>query len=80
MIKANDIINIILNNEIKVNIEQLDFDELLTEQGLDSLDITTILFSIEEIYQIKVLEDDIEQGKLATINSMIEYVNNKMNS
>ena len=80
MIKANDIINIIRNCEINVNVEQLDFDEILTEQGLDSLDITTILFSIEEIYQIKVLEDDIEQGKLATINSMIEYVNNKMNS
>jgi acyl carrier protein len=80
MIKANDVINIIQNSDIRVNIEQLDFDELLTEQGLDSLDITTILFSIEEIYQIRVLEDDIEQGKLATINSMIEYVNNKMNS
>lgn len=61
MINVNDIIDIIRDNEITVDIEKLDYDDLLIEQGFDSLDMTTILFSIEENYQIKISEDDIEK-------------------
>lgn len=79
MINVNDIIDIIRDNEIKVDIEKSDYNDLLMEQGFDSLDMTTILFSIEENYQIKISEDDIEKGRLSSINAIVEYVNSKVN-
>ena len=42
----------------------------------DSLDIVTILFSIEEKFKIKIPEDDINKEKLSSINSIVLYINN----
>lgn len=75
MINPNDIITIIQENEIRIDINSLDFDESLKDQGLDSLDIITILFAIEDLYQVKIPEEVVEDGGFATINSMVEYVN-----
>ena len=76
MINASDIIDIIQQNEIRVDINSLDYDESLKDQGLDSLDIITILFAIEDLYQVKIPEEVVEDGGFATVNSMVKYVNN----
>ena len=58
-----------------VEIKKLDYDKKLLDQGMDSLDLITTLFAIEEAYKIKVEEDDIDQGKLGSINAIVEFVN-----
>ena len=76
MVTPDDILSIMIENEIKIDIKNLDHSELLSEQGLDSLDITSILFSIEEKYDIKISEEDIAQNKLSSVNNIVFYINN----
>jgi len=64
-----------LQNEIRIDLEELDYSESLSEQGLDSLDLVTILFTIEEKFSIKIPEEDINEGKLSSINSIVSYIN-----
>ncbi len=75
MITDKDVLDIIRENVLSVNINELDHDEKLREQGFDSLDFISTLFAIEEKCQIKISETDIEKGKLATVNSIVEYFN-----
>ncbi len=75
MVTAQDILSIIRENEIKVDLKALDHSELLSEQGFDSLDITSILFIIEDKFGIKISEEDLDQKKLSSINSMVSYIN-----
>lgn len=72
---SQDILDIMLQNEIRVDLEELDHSESLSEQGLDSLDLVTILFTIEEKFSIKIPEEDINEGKLSSINSIVSYIN-----
>jgi acyl carrier protein len=76
---SQDILDIMLQNEIRVDIEELDHSESLSEQGLDSLDLVTILFSIEEKFHIKIPEEDINEGKLSSMNSIVSYINEQEN-
>ena len=75
MITANDILDMIRKNDIKIDLPTLDHNEQLMDQGFDSLDMVSIFFALEERYKIKISEADIDQGKLASINAMVEYVN-----
>lgn len=76
MATSQDILDIIQQNEIKVDLEELDHSQSLSEQGLDSLDIVTILFGIEEKFKIKIPEEDINGKQLSSINSIVLYINN----
>jgi len=75
MITANDILYMIRKNEIKIDLPTLDHNKPLMDQDFDSLDMASTFFAIEECYKIKISEADIDQGKLASINAMVEYVN-----
>ena len=75
MITAEDIFSIMLEHDIKVELEKLDHSISLSEQGLDSLDLMTILFGIEEKFGFKISEEAIDQGKLASIDGMMSYIN-----
>ena len=75
MVTPEDILNIIRETATMVDVEKLDYDKRLTAQGMDSLDLISTLFAIEELYKIKIEEDDIEQGKLASINAIVEFIN-----
>ena len=75
MITSDDILNMIRKNEIKTDLPKLDHDKQLIDQGFDSLDMVTILFALEEHFQIKIHEQDIDQGKLPSINAMVDYIN-----
>jgi len=78
MISTNDILDIMRDGETRIDIDELNHDERLTEQGLDSLDIISLLFALEELFQIKIPEEDIDQGKLNSINSIAEYLNTRI--
>lgn len=75
MITENDIIDMIKKNEVKIDLPTLDHNERLMDQGFDSLDMASIFFALEERYKIKISEEDIDQGKLVSINAIVEYVN-----
>jgi len=77
MVNVDAIMKIIQKNDIKIDIKDIDKDENLREQGIDSLDFTSILFAIEEEYNVQITEDDIQEGKLDTINSIITFVNER---
>ena len=77
MLEASDILKIIQENDIKIDSKHLKYEEPLKDQGLDSLDLITILFSLEEIYHLKISEDDIDKGRLESINAIVEYINSK---
>lgn len=80
MVTAEDILSIIRKNDIKVDLKALDHSELLSEQGLDSLDITSILFTIEDKFKIKISEEDLEQNKLSSINLIVSHINSATKS
>ena len=75
MATAEDILSIIIENEIKIDLKNLDYVEPLSEQELDSLDITLILFAIEEKFGVKIPEEDINKNKLSSIDNIVSYIN-----
>jgi acyl carrier protein len=80
MVTPEEILKIIQEAGTPVEIEKLDYDKKLLDQGLDSLDLISTLFAIEEAYKVKVEEDDIEQGKLGSINAIVKFVNENIAS
>jgi len=47
----------------------------LSEQGVDSLDFSGILFNLEEVFGVEIPDEDI--ASLQTINSILIYINRK---
>lgn len=54
-----------------------DLDRSLRDLGIDSLDLMSVLFSVQDGYQIDIPDEDIE--KLTTINSLARYIKQKQN-
>ncbi len=79
MVDAQDILSIIEENDIKVDLKKLDWSMSLRDQGLDSLDMTSILFSIEDKYEIKISDEDIDQGNLVSIDAIVSFINKLKN-
>ena len=52
-----------------------DFDRTLDEIGLDSLDFMSILFSVQEKYNVNIPDEDIDG--LNTLNKLIRYIDEK---
>lgn len=52
-----------------------DFDRPLSEIGLDSLDLMSILFSVQEKYNIDIPEEDMDG--LTTLNEIVRYIDKK---
>lgn len=69
----DDILNVIKAEDlmIDVDLKQVNPDELLTSQGVDSLDLASILFGIENYYGIKIDNESVAKGEWTTINKML---------
>lgn len=65
---------LILKNETqaKIDVEQLNHNVSILTQGVDSLDFNSFLLSVEENYNIEILEEEIEN--LESINLLVEYI------
>ena len=74
-VTRSDIFEIIINVQIAGNLERIDDNSILSENGVDSLDMANILLMMEEKYNIKIPDEDIE--KLGSISAIIEYLSNK---
>ena len=77
-ISKKDIMKIIDDAGVRVDINKIESDESLTDAGVDSLELSLVLLGIEEKYDIKIPDEDIE--KLMTIDEIIKYLSEKMTS
>ena len=77
MVTAKDIIEIAKNAKLDsdVDLDKIDVDKKIMEQGIDSLDFTKLLFEIEDTFGIEVPDEDYNAKSWDTINKIVEKVN-----
>lgn len=69
---------IIVEADVLGDVNGLKSDVALREQGIDSLDVVNVYLLLEEKFDIKIPDEDLEQ--VQTIDAIVKYVNNKLNS
>ena len=69
----------ILANSSSLGDDVLDFkdDVSITEQGVDSLDMLDYFLNLEEAYNVKIPDTDIE--KVKTFQTLFQYLQEKLN-
>lgn len=72
----DNIKQIISEADILVDIVKIKNDIQLKDQGADSLDLANILLLLEEKFEIKIPDQDLDQ--VQSINAIIEYINKKI--
>lgn len=71
------ILEIIENSGVLAEAGQLDLSKSLAEQGFDSLDLVNVYLQVEENFDLKIPDEDLEEVK--SVDQIVEYVNNKIN-
>jgi len=72
----DSLVNIISENAPHAAIaNDTSFDKALSDIGIDSLEIMTILLAMEEKYNLKIPEDKIDD--LTTLNAIVKYFQNQ---
>ena len=74
-ITIEQILDVIAKSNVVNDVNVLEHDKPLSEQGVDSLDFSGILFNIDETFGIEIPDEDIDD--LLTINNIFAYVNSK---
>lgn len=62
--------------EVLGDVSEIKSDVSLAEQGIDSLDVVNVYLLLEEKFNIKIPDEDL--NKVTTIDEIIEYVNSKL--
>ena len=60
---------------VSVDVTKLKPDQPLNNQGLDSMDIVNILFEIEDNFHITIPDEAFRSGKLSTLDTILESIN-----
>jgi len=68
--------DIIVQAEVLGDTSALKNDVVLSEQGIDSLDLVNVYLILEERFDVKIPDEDL--NKVSTIDEIVEYVNNKL--
>jgi len=74
-ISVKQVLEAIKKAKVINNVDELIVDVLLSEQGVDSLDLSGILLSVDEAFGVDIPDEDIDG--LQTINDIVDYVNAK---
>ncbi|EAK0442727.1 acyl carrier protein [Campylobacter lari] len=74
-IEAKDILEILKEVGVLVDINTLEINKPLKDQGIDSLDMANLFLNLQEKYNIEIPMEDVE--KLTSIESIMQYSNNK---
>lgn len=74
-VTAEKILEIIKNANVVKDVNMLDLDKPLNEQGIDSLDYSGVLFNVDEAFDVEIPDEDIDQ--LLTVNNIVAYINSK---
>lgn len=75
-VTVEQILETIEKAKLVQDVSALDHKQPLTEQGIDSLDFSGVLFNIEEAFGIEIPDADIDG--LQTINDILGYVNERV--
>ena len=67
---------VIAEAEVLGEAEEMKNDIPLSDQGIDSLDVVNVYLLLEEKFDVKIPDEDLNQ--VQTIDAIIEYVNNKL--
>jgi acyl carrier protein len=67
------------NCQLRVNIHDIDPNVNLEDYGVNSLSFVKLIIDIESIFNINIEEEFFNTEKLGTIESIIDYVENKTN-
>lgn len=67
---------VIAEAEVLGDASEMKSDVALREQGIDSLDVVNVYLLLEEKFDIKIPDEDLNQ--VQTIDSIVEYINNKL--
>jgi acyl carrier protein len=75
MVQRAEVEKIIRSVSSSAKVDDTDRAKTLREIGIDSLDLSGILLEIEEKFNIKIPDQDIE--RLETIDKIVEYITEK---
>lgn len=67
---------VITEAEVLGEVSEMKNDIALSEQGIDSLDVVNVYLLLEEKFDVKIPDEDID--KVETINDIIIYINNQL--
>ena len=73
---VENIKDVIAEAEVLGEAEEMKNDIPLSDQGIDSLDVVNVYLLLEEKFDIKIPDEDLEQ--VQTIDDIVEYINNKL--
>ena len=73
LVTIEKILEVIEKSNLVNDVKSIVLDKPLSEQGVDSLDFSGILFNLEEVFEVEIPDEDID--KLQTINSILIYLN-----
>jgi len=77
MVTIEDVKSVFSDSNLRrVNIDDINEDIPLSEQGLDSLDLYNVFLNIEDKYNIKIEDSDF--GLLRDLKDIVKFINNKL--
>ena len=75
-VHREDILEIMKSmGSINVVVGDIKPDQNLDSQGVDSLDMMSLLFEIEDKFSIKIEEESLQNYALLTIDEIVEKIN-----
>ncbi|HIP26701.1 MAG TPA: acyl carrier protein [Flavobacteriaceae bacterium] len=73
---VENIKEVIVEADVLGDIDEIKNDVALSEQGIDSLDVVNVYLLLEEKFEVQIPDEDLSQ--VTTIDSIVEYINNKL--
>lgn len=73
MILLEELKKALQSTNLKIDLDKLDADKDLFDQGVDSFDYLMMLYAIEEYFKIPV-SDNFESGDLNTLNKIFKII------
>jgi len=73
---VENIKEVIVEADVLGDVNEMKSDVALSEQGIDSLDVVNVYLLLEEKFGVQIPDEDLAQVR--TIDSIVEYINNKL--
>jgi len=74
-VSVEQVLGAIKKAKVITNVDKLDPAVLLSDQNVDSLDLSGMLLSIEEAFSVEIPDEDVDG--IRTVNDIVSYINEK---